>query len=78
MHVFLYGPLHKCRSDTFWNKLFDPVYFNCVIKYVLDKLVCHNVNMKYNEINNSHKPVLSNTALIKYEEIVVTRVKIEI
>ena len=34
--------------------------------------------MKYNEINNSHKPVLSNTALIKYDEIVVTRVKIEI
>ena len=34
--------------------------------------------MKYNEINNSHIPVFSYIALIKYEEIVVTRVKIEI
>ena len=34
----------------FGNQLIDPVYFICVI--VLNKLACHNVNMKYYEINN--------------------------
>ena len=43
--------------------------------YVRNKLLCHIVHMKYFEINNFYIPVFH---LIKYEEIVVIRTKIEI
>ena len=62
MQALIYVPLPNANMILFGNKVIDPVFFHLcdyihVPVYVLNKLVCHNVNMKYYEINNFYIPV---------------------